>query len=200
MIKNFKPFWFSAVVLSLATAVAYLPMVGMLGYYKDDWFLIYDAHTQGANFFHTIYSIDRPARGYFMQFFYTWFGDHVLYYHLAAYAYRVIAAVALLWILDRLWDGSKQANFTIALLFAIYPGFLSQTNPIDYQCQLLSLCMALLSIAFTVQAIFSSRPWSRILYTSFAILLGLLYLPLVEYSIGLEAFRILLVFQALRGR
>ncbi len=200
MMKNFKSSWFSTLILALAAAIAYLPQVGMLGYYKDDWFLIYDAHTQGANFFQTIYSIDRPARGYFMQFFYTWFGDHALYYHLAAYAYRVIAAVALLWILNRLWARSKQANFTIALLFAIYPGFLSQTNPIDYQCQLLSLSLGLLSLALTVQAILSPRPWLRSLCTVVAILLGWMYLPLVEYFIGLEVFRILLLFQASRVR
>lgn len=198
MMKNFKSSWLSIFILLLTSAIAYMPLVGMFGYYKDDWFLIYDAHTQGANFFHTIYSIDRPARGYFMQFFYTLFGDHTLYYYLAAYAYRVIASVALLWILNRLWARSKRVNFTIALLFVIYPGFLSQTNPIDYQCQLLSLCLAMLSLALTVQAIFISRLWLRILCISVSILLGLAYLPLVEYFIGLEVFRMLLVFQASR--
>ncbi len=200
MTKFFKSYGFTVLILTLAAAVAYLPMLGMFGYSNDDWFLIYDAHTQGANFFHTIYSIDRPARGYFMQFFYTLFGDHALYYHLAAYAYRAIAAAALLWILNRLWVGSKQANFSIALLFAIYPGFLSQTNAIDYQCQLLSLCLALISLALTVQAIFTPRLWLRILCIFLAILLGWAYLPLVEYFIGFEVFRLLIVFQASRVR
>lgn len=198
--KSFRSAWFSAIILSLVTALAYLPLAGQLGYYKDDWFLIYDAHTQGANFFHTIYSIDRPLRGYFMQFFYTWFGDRVLYYHLGAYAYRVIAAVALLWILNRLWASSQRINFSVALLFAIYPGFLSQTNPIDYQCQLLSLCLALLSIALTVQAISETRFWLRLIYIGVSILLGWIYLPLVEYFLGLEVFRLLVVFQSLRVR
>lgn len=195
--KTDKYFWPLVLVLLFISALVYLPQVGSFGYYKDDWFLIYDAHSQGASFFHEIYRIDRPARAYVMQFFYSFFGDRVLFYHLTAYLYRFVAAAALFWALVKTWPRRTDASFVVSLLFLLYPGFLSQINAIDYQAQLLSLCLALLSIALTVQAIQTSRLVPRVIYAILSILLGLAYLPLVEYFIGFEALRLVLIVQFL---
>lgn len=192
-----KYFWPLVLILLFISALIYLPLVGSLGYYKDDWYLIFDAHSQGAGFFHEVYRIDRPARANVMQFFYALFGDRVLFYHLAAYLHRVVAAVALFWSLIKTWPRRTEAGFVAALLFLIYPGFLSQINPIDYQAQLLSLCLALLSIALTVQALQTGRLIPRIIYSALSILLGWAYLPLVEYFIGFEALRLVLIVQFL---
>jgi len=195
--KNSKSFWLLVLSLLFVSVLVYLPQIGSLGYTKDDWFLIYDAHSQGASFFHEIYRIDRPARAYVMQFFYSLFGDRVLFYHLTAYLYRLVAAVALFWALVKTWPKRVEAGFVAALLFLLYPGFLSQVNPIDYQAQLLSLGLALISIALTVQALQTKALVPRIIYTVLAILLGLAYLPLVEYFIGFEALRLMLIVQPL---
>src|SRR5512138_3935060 len=81
-------------ILAVVGALVYLPLAGRLGYYKDDWFLIFDAHTQGAQFFHEIYRIDRPARAYVMQFAYDLFQDRAIFYHMSAYVLRVLASWA----------------------------------------------------------------------------------------------------------
>ena len=192
-----KLFWPLVLILLFISALAYLPWVGSLGYAKDDWYLIYDARSQGIGFFQEIYRIDRPARAYVMQFFYSLFGDRVLFYHLSAYLYRVVASAAFFWALLKIWPRKVAAGFVAALLFLLYPGFLSQINPIDYQSQLLSLCLACLSIACTVQAVHTQTITSRLVYTALAILCGWAYLPLVEYFIGFEALRLILLVQAL---
>ena len=188
-------FWLAPVALFVIAGLAYLPLVASLGYTKDDWYLIYDAHSQGAAFFQQIYSIDRPARGYVMQFIYSLFGDRILYYHLAAWFYRSLAAAALYWALTKGWPRREPAHFIVSVLFLLYPGFLSQINPIDYQSQLLSLCLALLSIAFTVQSLQTQQFILRLLYSLLAVILGLAYLPLVEYFIGFEVLRLVFIYQ-----
>ena len=190
-IKNY--FWPLMLFLLIISAAVYLPLVASLGYFKDDWYLIYDAHSQGASFFHEIYRVDRPARGYFLQFIYSMFGDRVLLYHISAYLYRFLATAALFWALVKTFPRRTGPSFLVALLFLVYPGFLSQINPIDYQSQLMSLCLALISIALTVQAIHAENRALRIVYTLLSILTGLVYLPLVEYFIGFEALRLVLV-------
>ncbi|RPI93667.1 MAG: hypothetical protein EHM40_09105 [Chloroflexi bacterium] len=182
-------------ILAFVGVLVYLPLAGRMGYYKDDWFLIFDAHTQGAQFFHEIYQIDRPARAYVMQFVYNMFGDRVIYYHLSAYLFRLLASWALFWALDMIWPGHRKPNFLIALLLLIYPGFLSQFNPIDYQAQILSLCLAAASIAFTVRAIKVQNRGSRLAWTGLAILTGIIYPALVEYMLGLEILRLSLIVQ-----
>jgi hypothetical protein len=188
-----KQFWVFVLLLLIASAVAYLPLVNRIGYLYDDWYLMYDAHTQGSDFFHQVYAVDRPARAYVLGAAYSLFGDHVLYYHLSGYIFRLLSAITLFWIMERLWPGRRGMNFSAALLFLLYPGFLSQVNPIDYQSQLLSLCLAMFSLALTIQAIRSSNTPSRIILTVLSILLGVEYLALVDYFIGFEVLRLALV-------
>ena len=180
-------------MLALIGVLVYLPLAHKLGLYKDDWFLIFDVHTQGSQFFHEIYAIDRPARAYLMQAVYDLFGDHIFYYHLTACLFRVLSAWALFWALDMVWPEEKKSNFLIALLFLIYPGFLSQINPIDYQAQILSLCLAMASIAFTLKSLKSNGLPEKLLWLGFSTIADILYLALVEYFIGLEVLRLGLI-------
>jgi hypothetical protein len=184
-------------ILAVVGALVYLPLASRMGYYKDDWFLIFDAHTQGPQFFHEIYRIDRPARAYVMQFVYSLFEDRVIYYHLSAYLLRVLASWALFRALDMIWPAQRKPNFLIALFLLIYPGFLSQLNPIDYQAQILSLCLAFASMAFTVKALKVQNLGPRLLWTGLAILTGIFYPALVEYMLGLEVLRLSLIVQVI---
>lgn len=185
--------WLLACVLAVIAAVVYLPLASKMGLYNDDWYLMYDAHTQGSQFFHEIYAIDRPARGYVMRAAYDLFGDHVLYYHLSAYAFRVLAALALFEALNMVWKWEIKSNFLVSTLFLIYPGFLSQINPIDYQSQILSLCLAMASIAFTLKFVRSDALPRKLMWLGLAFIAGVIYPALVEYFIGLEVLRLGLI-------
>lgn len=55
-------------------------------------------------------------------------------YNLSAYVFRVLGALALLWVVRMLWHRQSTATLLMALLFLIYPGFLSQPNCI-YLCK-----------------------------------------------------------------
>ena len=194
--KQRKGFWVSVAILLVASALTYLPLVNQIGYLNDDWYLMYDAHTQGPAFFHEVYRSDRPARAYVLGAAYSLFGDNTLYYHLSGYVFRFLSAFAFFWIMERLWSRRKAMNFSAALLFLLYPGFLSQVNPIDYQSQLLSLCLVMISIALTIKAIQTPNLSSRVVLTILSILLGVEYLALIDYFIGLELLRlgIVLIF------
>ncbi len=195
---NSKADWNYLIFLAIIGALVYLPLADKLGLFKDDWYLIFDAHTQGSGFFHEVYAIDRPARAYLMQFVYELFGDRIFYYHLSAYANRVLAAWALFRALDLVWHERKRNHFLSAMLFMVYPGFLSQINPIDYQAQILSLWLAMLSILFTLKSIQSTHRLQKYAWLASAILTGLIYPALVEYFIGLEILRLGLVIQFCR--
>jgi hypothetical protein len=177
--------------LVFLSALAYLLFVNRLGYYKDDWYLMYLAHSQGPSIFKDIFAIDRPARGVLLQFLYSIFGDRALYYNLTSYVYRVSSSIGFLWALRLLWPRQRTASFIAALLFLLYPGYLSQINAIDYQGYSLSLCLAMFSIALTFKAVLADNKISKILLGAFSVLLGWCYLALVEYFIGFEVFRFL---------
>ena len=186
-------FWFGTLFLTLLGAVTYLPFAARMGYINDDWYLMFDGYVGGASFFHNVFSVDRPLRGWVMQAAFAVFGLNPLYYHLSAFLFRVISAVALFWIGNQLWQRRPLYNWIAALLFLVYPGFLSQVNPIDYQSQLFSLACGMLSVALTLKALQTDSPAARWAYIIASAALAWVYLGLVEYFLGFEALRFAMI-------
>src|SRR5690606_568559 len=151
--------------------------------------LMFDGYIGGASFFHNVFIIDRPLRGFVMQFFFSLFGMNPLYYHLSAFLFRVISAAALFWIGNQLWQRRSTYNWLAALLFLVYPGFLSQVNPIDYQSQIFSLVCGMVSVALTLKALQAKTSVTRWVYIFVSAALTWIYLGLVEYFLGFEALR-----------
>lgn len=175
--------------LTIIAGLAYLPFVRQFGYFNDDWYLMYAAGAKGAAVFREIFSIDRPGRVLVMMPTYWLFGQNPLYYNLSVYFFRLIGAIGLYWLLHMLWPRQRAAAANMAVLFLIYPGFLSQPNAIDYQSHIVGLAAAMLSIACTVKAVLSERSSNKSGFFSVAILLGWFYLWQMEWYIGFEFLR-----------
>jgi len=180
-------------LLILVAVLTYLPLIHKIGYNHDDWYLMYIAGAYGPGSFWQIFSVDRPWRALVMVPAYLLFGADPLYYGLSAFVFRLIAALALLRVLQMLWPRQKTFTTMAALLFVIYPGFLSQINPIDYQSHIVGLAAALLSIACTLQAVLSDKRWMKVLFHGLSLPLGWLYLGQMEWYIGFEFLRWLVV-------
>jgi hypothetical protein len=189
----------SVLTLIVIAALAYLPLINQIGYSHDDWYLMASARAEGADVFHSIYSVDRPLRAYVLAPAYRLFGYDALFYNLSAWAFRVLSALLFLWMLRILWPNHSYWTFMMALLYVLYPGFLSQYNGIDYQPQIISLALAMLSLGLTVYVFFEKRLTYIVLWISLSVILGVLYLGLVEYEVGFELIRLMLLF-ILTGR
>jgi hypothetical protein len=177
------------IVLTIISAVTYLPLIGQIGYVNDDWYLMYSAGAYGPEAFIDIFSVDRPGRALVMIPAYKIFGGDPLYYNLSAYAFHLVSAFAFFWLLRMLFPDQKKISFVGSLLFLIYPGFLSQINGLDYQSHIVALAAALLSIDFTIKAVLSDRSIVKITCHALSVPFGLLYLSQMEWYIGFEVFR-----------
>lgn len=185
-----REFVILVIVLLIASALVYLPRLNQIGYLNDDWYLMYSAHAYGPQVFSDIFSVDRPARAFVLAPAYNLFGDNPLYYNISAYFFRLVAGICFLWLLRMLWPQHDRATWIAALLFLIYPGFLSQFNGIDYQSQLLSLALAMVSIALSLTALLTPNALMKGGLFLISILAGWFYLGLVEYFLGLEVLRL----------
>ncbi|MDP2776345.1 MAG: hypothetical protein Q8O48_01775 [Anaerolineales bacterium] len=193
--KSFSgTFWQGALVIFVISAIAYLPLVKGLGYLNDDWYLMYDMQVKDVNFLHEIFSIDRPGRALAMMPLFSMFGFNPLAYHLSAFLFRFFGGLCLFWTIRMIWHKRDFFAFTTALLFTIYPGFLSQPNAIDYQSHILGLFLAVLSVALTVKSVLTIERVPRILFAAGSLLAGWGYLSQMEYFIGIEAFRFACIF------
>ncbi len=178
----------------LVSGLCYLVFVPQFGYFNDDWYLMYSAGAKGLSVFSDIFAIDRPGRVLVMGPAYWLFGQDPLYFNLSAYLFRLISALGLYWLARLLWPRQLLAATCMALLFLIYPGFLSQPNAIDYQSHIVGLAAATVSIACSVKAILSLNKLHKILLFSIAAILGWFYLLQMEWYIGFEYLRWFSVF------
>jgi hypothetical protein len=199
--NNFKSkWWIEITALAAISALVYLISINHFSFYRDDWYYAYDGYIAGPSIFKVMFSSDRPARGIFFGIYYLLFGAHPLAYHIGAYIWRLLGAYSALWLFHLLWPRQRLANFSMALLFVTYPGFLWWPQGIEYQPMIASLCLHTLSFALTLAAIQSTQKTNQILLWAGSILTGLTAVALVDYAVGMEAFRVLCIFLFIASR
>lgn len=181
-------------IFLLVGGLVYLFHITQIGYTNDDWYLMYAGKVGGPGAFQSLFSFDRPLRASVLGPAYALFGENAVFYNLSALALRVLSAAFFLWTLRMLWPRQRKATLAMALLYLVYPGFLSQTNGIDYLPVMISLAAAMLSLALTVLAFYEKRvPW-RVSWVCLAIVLGWVYVGLVEYEAAFEFMRLGILF------
>ncbi|MBK8780409.1 MAG: hypothetical protein IPO22_01080 [Anaerolineales bacterium] len=193
VVKEWLRKWYFVPLLVFISALAYLPNIRDFGYFRDDWYLMYSANALGVKTFQGIFAIDRPVRAILMTGLYSLFGMNPLYYNLAAYVFRVMGALSFLWTLRLLWPRQRTATMVAAILFLIYPGFLSTPNAIDYQEKFVGLFLGHLSVALSIKSILSTKRLHKVLLWLPVVLTAGIYPSLVEYYFGLEVFRLLAI-------
>lgn len=188
--KMFAP---EILLLIAVSAVVFLPYAFQLTYYLDDWYFVYNNIVRGPNVFHEMFSIDRPARGYFFDLFFSVFGPAPLAHHLATYAWMAAAGIAAYLLLNILWAENRKTNLLVSLLFTLYPGY-SWWVTIEYQPISASLALQIFSVLFTLLSIRAKTPGLKIFYALAALAAGVAYPALVEYAVGAEAFRFACIY------
>jgi hypothetical protein len=177
-------------LLALVSAVIFLPFVNRLGFYRDDWYMLWSANVRGADSIIDLFSIDRPFMGYTYALTYRLLGNTPFTWQLYSYTLRTLGAIAMYGIMRLLWPEHRRAATAAALIYLVYPGFLGWPNAATKTNQLLSLTAELMSIWFSGLALQASRKTVRAGWTFAAILLALLNFLLYEYMIGLEVLRL----------
>ena len=192
--KLFENETFIAILLILLTTViTYGISIPNLGYYYDDWYLLWSGQARGAESIVSLFSTDRPFMGVIYSYVYRLLGDDILSWHLYALLWRFIGGLAFFWILRLIWPKQKYITTLMAVLFVIYPGYLSQPDANTKQNHLFGFGTGLLSIAFMLQGLKTNSRLGKILCSLISIILTANYLFIYEYMIGLEGMRLILL-------
>lgn len=174
--------------------LCYAPLLSQLGFYRDDWYVLWAGEVFGPRSLITLFSIDRPVMGYLYAFTYSLFGPHPLAWQVYSLALRLAGAAAFLWLARRLWPGRPFQTTAMALLFIAYPGFLQQPNANTFSNQLFGYALSIFSICLTLLAVQSESRIRKALFTLLALATAGLYWLLYEYMIGMEGLRFLLLW------
>src|SRR5688572_16698905 len=89
--RIFKSETFIAVLLIiLTTLVTHGINLPKLGYYYDDWYLLWSGQARGAESIIPLFSTDRPFMGVVYSMVYRLLGDTIINWHLYALLWRLI--------------------------------------------------------------------------------------------------------------
>jgi hypothetical protein len=96
-----------ALCVILIMLITALPYVARLGFYSDDWYVLWTFHVDTIQHNFGIHSAlrdryDRPLQGLYLALLYTLFGFHPLGYHLVNAAVIAAALALFYWLLVRL--------------------------------------------------------------------------------------------------
>ncbi len=97
----------AALLILLTTVITYGISISKLGYYHDDWFLLWSGQARGAGSIIPLFASDRPFMGVIYSFLYRILGNTSVNWHLYALLWRFIGGLAFFWILRLIWPDQK---------------------------------------------------------------------------------------------
>ena len=151
--------WFYPVTLLLIGLVAYGYQLASLGYYWDDWEVVFLLNSRSAPLLYNYFAFDRPFAWPY-QVMYALFGLNPLAWHLVTLLLRWGGVLLLYLSLKQLWprfDG--YLRWTCALLL-VYPGFFQQSVSAAYNRHFTAFFLfALSTYLMTLAVRHPSRAW-----------------------------------------
>ena len=185
------------ILLGLLTIIVFLPLVNSLGYYRDDWHVVWGALTNGIHNVAEQHNIDRPFLGLVYSWVFSLLGVSPLAWTLFAVFVRFLGAVIFFFLLRILFPEQKKLPFYLVLVFLIYPGFLQLPNGNTYQGHIIALDSGLFSLLLTLLGLKQQTFLKKLVLAGFSGLFGAACYFMFEWMIGLEAVRFLLIFYVL---
>ncbi len=188
--------WTVPVALLAVVGVCYGLYANHMGFYWDDWTYAWTRYFLGYQGLRTTApDVLRPLRAYIEIAVTPVLGTNLLAWQIYAILLRWIAAVSIWWFLQQVWGGHPRLTFTVALLYAVYPGFSQQSEALTYHYFWIFQAVFYISLGLMVLAIHRPRYfWPAMIG---ALAGAALQLFSSEYLIGLELLRPFFIWIAL---
>jgi hypothetical protein len=194
MSSSRRELFFSILTITLTTIITYGVLIPHLGFYRDDWYLVWTSQAQGTEGILNLFRGDRPFDGWLYAFDFWLVGVSPLRWQIYVLLVKLSSALAFFWLLRSIWRDHKIETTFITLLFIVYPGYYQEPNALTAKQLLLSYAAALFSLALTVNAVRAKKVSYKILFIVLAALLSAFYMLIYEALIGIEVVRVLLLF------
>jgi hypothetical protein len=186
--------FYAICLIILTTVLTYGVLISQLGFYRDDWYLLWTSESQGTTGLLNLFRGDRPLLGWLYIFDFSMLGVSPFGWHLYVLIIKIISALAFFWLVRSMWPQRKIETTFITLLFVVYPGFYQQPDALTFKQLLLAYAAALFSLALTVQVLKTKNVIHKLLFTILAVMLSAFYIFIYEALIGLEVARFLLIW------
>ncbi|MCX6054343.1 MAG: hypothetical protein NTZ74_05390 [Chloroflexi bacterium] len=176
-------------VLACLVLVCYALPLPFMGFFMDDWYIIWYKHLFGAMQFPAYFSVDRPLMGYYFVVVNFLLGgsETPLIWQIFGLFTRWLCVYALWGFLKTLWPNAHKQNTLVVLLATVFPGFTQQWIAVVYSFFFTCLAGFYFSLTLMIKAI--REPKRFWLYMILSFLIGVYSYAAAEFFFGLELIR-----------
>ena len=180
-----KP-WFYPAALLLIGLIAHGYALTSLGYFWDDWEVVFLLNTKNLPLLYGYFAFDRPFAWPY-QVMYAIFGMNPIAWHLVTLLLRWAGILLIYYSLRLLWPRYDSYLRWLGALLIVYPGFFQQSISAAYNRHFTAFFLFALSIYLMVLAVkYPKRAW--ILFP-LSWLTAFVQAFTIEYFVGLELIR-----------
>ncbi len=172
----------------------YVPGLTKLGLYRDDWNNFYNLTVRGPEMLIKAYEADRPADGYLITVLFRLFGTDIKAYFIWNLCCRILGSVFFALALLIIWPKTPKMAGLAGVLAVAFPGFLQQIDGIAYVPHQTAMLFFMLSLWLTALACEPGQKSWNVLFTFLSMLFCFAYMILMEYYVGMEIYRIALIY------
>jgi hypothetical protein len=178
----------------LLLILAFGLLIPWLGFYFDDWPVILVARLQDARGFWTFYQYDRPFSAWTYILTTPFVGVSPFGWHIFTFLVRWLTVLGMAWCLHSLWtERARRTPWTLASMVLLD----QQPIAVAYSQHWISYAFYFLSLGCMIQAI--RRPRWFWLFTSLSLATAAIHLFTMEYFLGLELLRPVVLWILLSG-
>jgi hypothetical protein len=174
--------------------VTYGVFASRLGFYIDDWPVVWVYSSLGSGGIARYFNGNRPFAGLLYSVLFPYLGILPVKWHFLALLLRCMSSVTIYYIIDDLWKNNRDIAWTCAVVALLYPGFAEQPLAVTYIPQNVSFNLCLLSMLSTIYAI--RKLGSRWIFFILSLASALLGYMIIEYYVGLELLRPIIILFA----
>ncbi|MBV6394620.1 MAG: hypothetical protein HFACDABA_00186 [Anaerolineales bacterium] len=183
--------------LIAAGVLAFGLLIPALGFFQDDWHFIHYGSAAGGRGMLEFLTMDgRPTAAWVYATLYPLLGFAPLPWQVLSLTLRLIAVLLFFSTLTALFPNRTRANRLASFFFLLYPIFTLQPQAVVYTEHWISFALYFASLLFMLRALREPKRW--LLFSALAILAETIHLFTVEYFVGLELLRPLIIWLAVK--
>lgn len=191
-----KRAWFYPAALLLIGLVAYAYQLASLGYYWDDWEVVFLGYSRSLPLLYGYFAFDRPFAWPY-QLMYALFGLNPIAWHVVTLLLRWAGILLFYLSLKAIWPSYEGYLRWLGALLLVYPGFYQQSISAAYNRHEMAFFLFMLSIYIMVQAVRQPKRAWYLWPLSWA--LAFIQIFTIEYFVGLELVRPAILLILFRG-
>jgi hypothetical protein len=196
--ETFKHDWVFFGALLLVMAAAYALKISGLGFYWDDWQTVFNSRFTHLLDYWNYWLSNRPIGSWVWMLTVPALGVSPLPWQIMSLLVRWAGTLAFYKALKSLWPQYTWQVRWMVLLLVVFPGFHQQSLSADYIQHFITFGLFALSLWAMIAAL--HRPKRFWLLTPLALLACLVHVFTMEYFIGLELLRPVILWFLLRER